>query len=194
LRLGDDTFARSWTVEVLKQPPLIAPARQFTWPLAIAGEEDAMARGALQLLVRPAAGGIFLATCALGFTDPAMPTGVFGCPNPDEICTVAGGYAYLADTQRPERCFQLPLKPVVEVHALPEHGLLLFAGFQTLAAYGPNGVAWTTGRLTWEGLTLDRIDSGKLFGTGWDMPSNRELPFTVDLMTGEHAGGGYTLP
>ena len=33
-----------------------------------------------------------------GFTDPAMPTGVFACPNPQEMCAVAGGYAYVIDT------------------------------------------------------------------------------------------------
>ncbi len=74
-------FPHTWTAEILKAPPLIAPARQFTYPQQIAGEEDALARGALQLMVRPARGGTFLATCALGFTDPAMPTGVFACPN-----------------------------------------------------------------------------------------------------------------
>ena len=29
-----------WTATVLTAPPLIAPARQFTFPHAIAGEED----------------------------------------------------------------------------------------------------------------------------------------------------------
>jgi len=96
-------FAQDWSVEVLKTAPLIAPARQFIYPQQIAGEEDALARGALQLMVRPASGGMFLATCALGFTNPAMPTGVFTCPNPREMCAVAGGYAYLIDTEQPER-------------------------------------------------------------------------------------------
>src|ERR1700728_2506908 len=88
-------FSHSWSVEVLKKPPLIAPARQFIYPQQIAGEEDALARGALQLMVRPASGGTFLATCALGFTDPAMPTAVFACPDTSEMCAVAGGYAYI---------------------------------------------------------------------------------------------------
>ena len=73
-------FAQDWNAEILTKPPLIAPARQFIYPQQIAGEEDALARGALQLLVRPLAGGTFLATCALGFSDPTVPTGVFACP------------------------------------------------------------------------------------------------------------------
>src|SRR3954465_9881809 len=70
---GVQTFPHTWTAEILKTPPLIAPAHQFTYPQQIPGEEDALARGALQLLIHPASGGSFLATCALGFTDPTMP-------------------------------------------------------------------------------------------------------------------------
>ena len=44
--LGDDmlSFAHDWRAEVLARPPLIAPARQFTYPQQIAGEEDALAQ------------------------------------------------------------------------------------------------------------------------------------------------------
>ena len=115
---GADDFTHDWSAEILKTPPLIAPARQFIYPQQIPGEEDALARGALQVMVRPASGGTFLATCALGFTNPAMPTGVFPCPNPREMCAVAGGYAYVVDTEQPERCTHIPLKPVVEVRSL----------------------------------------------------------------------------
>src|SRR5579872_2053053 len=108
-------FPHTWAVDVLKTAPLIAPARQFTYPQQIAGEEDALARGALQLLIHPAAGGTFLATCALGFTDPNVPTGIHPCPNPHELCAVAGGYAYILDTAHPDRSTHIPLKPVVEV-------------------------------------------------------------------------------
>src|SRR5437899_11892191 len=104
-------FPHNWSVEILKAPPLIAPAPQFIYPQQIAGEEDALARGALQLLVRPANGGHFLATCALGFTDPTMPTGIHTCPNPDHLCAVAGGYAYIIDTLHPEHSTHIPLKP-----------------------------------------------------------------------------------
>jgi hypothetical protein len=44
-----------------------------------------MARGALLLDVKPVAGANFLATCALGFRDPALPSGVFACPRADDL-------------------------------------------------------------------------------------------------------------
>jgi hypothetical protein len=187
-------FSRNWTAEVLKTPPLIAPARQFIYPQQIAGEEDALARGALQLMVRPASGGMFLATCALGFTDPAMPTGVFACPNPDEMCAVAGGYGYVIDTAQPEHCTHIALKPVVEVRPLAARELLLFVGFHSIVAWGRSGLAWESARLSWEGVRITNIDGDVLHGTGWNLMTDREVAFSLDLLTGRHQGGAFTPP
>jgi hypothetical protein len=187
----DESFPHAWRVEVLQAAPLIAPARQFTYPQQIAGEEDALGRGALLLMVRPAAEGSFLATCALGYTDASMPTGVYGCPNPVELCAVAGGYAYVIDTARPERSTHLPLKPVVEVRVFADQGLLVFVGFHSMVAWGKEGMAWETRRLSWEGLRLGEVKDGTLHGFGWNLMTDREVGFTVDLRTGACAGGAF---
>jgi len=187
-------FWRNWSVEILKAPPLIAPARQFIYPHQIAGEEDALARGALQLMVRPVSGGTFLATCALGFTDPAMPTGVFACPNAVQLCAVAGGYAYIIDTEQPEHSTHIGLKPVVEVRSLVAQGLLLFVGFHSMLAWGRNGLAWESARLSWEGVRIVSIDGNVLHGVGWNLLTDREVAFSVDLLTGQHQGGGFAQP
>jgi hypothetical protein len=187
-------FSHNWSVEILKLPPLIAPARQFIYPQQIPGEEDALARGALQLMVRPASGGMFLATCALGFTDPAMPTGVFACPNAVEICAVAGGYAYVIDTAQPEHSTHITLKPVVEVRTLVGQGLLLFVGFHSMMAWGRKGLAWESAQLSWEGVRITSIDGNMLYGMGWNLLTDREVAFSVDLLTGKHQGGGFAQP
>jgi hypothetical protein len=181
----------SWRAEVLTAAPMIAPARQFVYPRAVAGEEDALARGALRVLVHPAAGGTFLATCARGFGDPAMPSGVWACPWAEEICLVAGGYAYVVNTAAPERCTQIALRPVVEVRVLAEAGLLLFVGFHALAAWGVDGLAWQTRRLSWEGVRIAEVEGDSLRGWGWDLKTNREVEFWVDLKTGSAVGGGF---
>jgi hypothetical protein len=185
------SFAKSWSAEVLTAPPLIAPARQFMYPMRVAGEEDAMQRGALQLLIKPATGGTFLATCALGFRDKSLPTGIFACPAPDDMLAVAGGYAYLVNTTAPERCVHLPLRPVTQIVSAAEEGLLLLSGFHTVAAVGADGLLWETARLSWEGVRLGELRGGKLHGEGWNMHTNREVPFTIDLRTGLHEGGGF---
>ena len=189
--LAEVGFERSWSATVLERSPLIVPARRYTFPREVAGEEDAMARGALHLIVRPEIGGDFLATCALGFKHPDMPTGVWGCPVAREMCAVAGGYAYIIDTTRPESMTHLSLRPVVALRELEEQKLLLFAGFHTVAAWGLVGMAWESGRLSWEGLRLGSVIGDVLHGFGWDVTTDRELPFTLDLRTGQHQGGGF---
>jgi Polymorphic toxin system, DSP-PTPase phosphatase len=179
-----DAFPHTWAAEVLKSPPLITPARHFTYPRQIAGEEDALARGALQLLVRPAEGGAFLATCALGFTNATMPSGVLSCPNPSDLCAVAGGYAYIIDTLNPERSTHISLKPVVSIHPIPSQNLILFAGFRTILGWGTDGEAWHSNKLSWEGIRITGIQGHTLHGTGWDLLTDRELPFALDLRTG----------
>jgi len=187
-------FPRNWSVEILRTPPLIAPARQFTYPQQIAGEEDALARGALQVMVHPASGGTFLATCALGFTDPTMPTGVFACPDAAQMCAVAGGYAYVIDTAQPENSTHIALKPVVEVRPLVAQGQLLFVGFHSIMAWGRDGLAWESARLSWEGVRISSIDGDTLHGTGWNLLTDQEIAFSVDLLTGQHQGGGFAQP
>lgn len=189
--MSEGGFRRAWTVEVLKQAPLIAPARRYTYPREVAGEEEAMARGALELMVRAEGGGAFLATCALGFRSAEMPTEVWGCPRAEEMCAVAGGYAYVIDTLHPEVSTHVGLRPVVEVREVVDAGLLLFAGFHTVAAWGVDGLQWETGRLSWEGVRLGEINAGVLRGFGWDVRTDKEVAFAVDLRTGAHEGGGF---
>jgi hypothetical protein len=186
-------FAREWTAEILKAPPLIAPARQYVWPMRIAGEDDALARGALTLMVKPKSGGQYLVTCALGFRDPSMPTGIYGCPDAASICAVAGGYAYIAKADVPEQCVQVGLKPVVDVHAAVAAGLLLFVGFHTILAWGRDGMAWQTGRLSWEGVRVTEVTEDQVRGMGWDLRGDVEVEFSVDLKTGTHTGGGFRV-
>ena len=187
----NDAFARSWSAEVLARPPLIAPVRQFMYPQQVPGEEDALARGALIVNVRPASGGSFLATFALGFREASLPSGLWTCPSPERMLAVAGGYAYLVDTSAPEQSELLEQRPVTSILAAPEHGLLLLAGFHNVLAVGAEGVRWRTGRLSWEGVTLRELRDGRLLGEGWDMFSDTEVGFAVDLTTGQHEAGGY---
>ena len=123
-----------------------------------------------------------------------MPTGVFACPNPNEMCAVAGGYAYVIDTAQPERCTHIALKPVVEVRTLVAQGLLLFVGFHSMVAWGSSGIAWESARLSWEGVRITSIDDDVLHGIGWNLLTDREVAFSLDLLTGQHQGGGFAQP
>jgi hypothetical protein len=179
----DLTFPHEWQATILERRPLIAPARHYVYPR----EVEEVERGALELLIRPTPNDPeFLATFALGFADPAVPTGLWACPNPRWLCAVAGGYAYLVDTADPKQWEMVEYRPVLSVTPLLSQRLLLFAGHRSLAAFGPDGKAWETGRLSWEGVNILEVRESSLTGLGWDLIADKEFEFEVDLKTGEH--------
>jgi hypothetical protein len=126
----------------------------------------------------------FLATCALGFRDPAVPTGLWSTPEPDKICAVSGGYAYVIDTTAPERFTMIPYRPVMAVRPVVEAGLLLFVGHHSILAWGRDGQAWDTEKLSDEGVTITSVEDGILRGAGWEMRTDKETPFALDLRRG----------
>jgi hypothetical protein len=150
-----------------------------------------MNRGALLLDIKPANAPNFLATCALGFRDPTLPTGMYSCPRPEDILAIAGGYAYLIDTAAPEHSLHIPLRPVTQILSSTAANLILLAGFHNIAAIGPAGLLWQSARLSWEGLTMTTVLDNHLHGTGWNMQADRDIPFTLNLADGIHTGGGY---
>ena len=178
----DLSFPHRWQAEILTARPLILPPRHSVYPRAA----EEVERGALEVMIRPDAldAQPFLATCALGFRDPAAPTGLWSTPEPEKICAVAGGYAYLIDTVTPDGFTMIPYRPVLEVRAVVAEGLLLFVGHHSILAWGPNGQAWESAKLSDEGVNLAGIDGGVLRGKGWDMMSDREKPLALDLRTG----------
>jgi hypothetical protein len=179
----DLSFPHHWQGETLAARPLILPSRQYVYPQAA----EEVERGALEVLVLAGAPDAqpFLATCALGFRDPAVPTGLWSAPNPDEICAVSGGYAYLIDTTAPERFTMIPYRPVLEVRPLPAFGLLLFVGHHAILAWGLDGLAWESDRLSSEGITIKEIEDGAIQGLGWNLITDKETPFALDLRTGQ---------
>ncbi len=188
----DFTFPRRWQAEILAARPLILPPRHFVYPQSA----EEVERGALEVLIRPdtsdaqpVGSGLikaeaFLATCALGFRDPAAPTGLWSTPKPEEICAVAGGYAYLIDTTAPERFSMIPYRPVLEVRPLVQEGLLLFVGHHSILAWGRNGNAWKSEKLSDEGVAITSIEGRVLRGIGWEMKTDCEKPFAIDLRSG----------
>ena len=194
------SFPHHWQAEILSARPIILPTRHFVYPR----QAEEVERGALEVLIRPTPQDAkspqspksspraqpsqdsqpFLATCALGFRDPAVPTGLWSTPRPEEICAVSGGYAYLIDTTAPERFAMIPDRPVLEVRPVPAGNLLLFVGHHSILAWGPAGQAWQSERLSSEGVTITAIEGSVLQGLGWDMLTDKETPFALDLQTG----------
>lgn len=209
----DLSFPHRWQAQILTERPRILPARHFVYPQAVEEVERGALELLIQPYTPGAPGpgspatGLrrrsgyldsetwennepslasqpFLATCALGFRDPAVPTGLWSSPKPGEVCCVAGGYAYLIDTAAPERFTMLPYRPVLQVLPAVAQGLLLFVGHRAILAWGAQGQAWESAPLSDEGITIHRVDGDTLHGLGWHMLTDKETPFTLDLRTG----------
>lgn len=170
---------------------MIRPARNFIFPRVVPGEEEALARGAVWLQVEPDHAPTFLAQCALGYTGPSVATGVWSTPVPAELCCIAGGYAYRINTAAPEEAVLLPVQPVVAVHAATAAHALVLVGHHHVYVLSASGVAWRSGRISWEGVVVESSDEDILRGRGWDMLRDIEVPFTLDLHTRELTGGGF---
>jgi len=58
-------------------------------------------------------------------------------------------------------------------------------GHRTILAWGTAGQVWESKKLSDEGLTITSIEGGNLHGLGWNLISDKETPFTLDLQSGE---------
>jgi hypothetical protein len=159
-----------------------SPLALHYFPRSSAGpEQDGM-----WLLVRPEDGDPWIGIFAEGYGSPPACSRILSLPDPNRICVVSSGAIYIVLARDPANWEELPLLPVTDVRALPEAGLVIFAGFQRLLALGRDGIAWKTPRLCDDRLTISTITSERIAGVGYDPGGSGEcdLSFAVELATG----------
>lgn len=115
---------------------------------------------------------------------------VASTPQPSVLCVVARGGGYMVDAEAPERWEEIPAHPVLDLRTAPEQGLLIFADFTGLVAYGSAGLVWKSPRLCWDDLKITRVGDETIEGTGYDATNSRnpEMRFIVDVKTGRIVG------
>jgi hypothetical protein len=182
----DFAFPHNYQVGMLEAAPPVHPIEKLYHYPAELEEGD---RSGAYLRVTPQHGPAWVGFFALGFDSDQVVNQVCSTPDPERFCLVVGGYAYLVKASDPADWLRVEQRPVVDLRVLPQHGLLLFAGFTSITAVGSSGIAWTTERLSWEGLTISEIEGDRLLGHGWNALADKDVPFEVDLKTGKHMGG-----
>ncbi|HLZ91464.1 MAG TPA: hypothetical protein VKQ28_07095 [Candidatus Acidoferrum sp.] len=146
----------------------------------------------LWLKVRAASGKSWVGVFAFGYSSPPAFSRVVSSPDPDRVCVIANGAAYIVKSDNPEHWLKIPVIPVLDVRLLPELGLMILSDFTRLTAYRNNTLAWQSPRVCWDDLKIVRITSEAIEGVGYD-PTNsitHERPFSVDLETGRTLLGG----
>jgi hypothetical protein len=121
---------------------------------------------------------------AFGYTEPPAISCISTTPNPDRVCIVSSGAAYIVNAQIPDSWEQIPTMPVLDVRSVPQHQLLIFADFTRLTAYGADGIVWQSSRICWDELKIIRVGSESIQGVGYDPIKLRESQFAVDIKTG----------
>jgi hypothetical protein len=73
---------------------------------------------------------------------------------------------------------------VLQVLPIVDCGLLLFVGHRAIVAWGRDGQVWESAKLSDEGVTVTSVDGATLHGLGWNMFTDKEGPFSLDLQSG----------
>jgi hypothetical protein len=113
---------------------------------------------------------------------------LFSCASRDHFLVVADGRGYFCNAEKPQDSSELPCYPIVGVDVAADAELLLVNDSTLVMALGHDGITWTSGRISWDGITFDRIDATRAEGLASD-PTGPPRQFVIELSTGEHQGG-----
>jgi len=147
----------------------------------------------LLVMIEPMNGEPWIGVFEWGSLSPnSSPSGFWSLPNKDHVCAVSRGVAYIVPVADAGKYTVVPLRPICHVLPVPSEDLIVFGDFTKLSAFGKGGHIWTTPRLSWDGLEISGVEGSRVVGTGWDVPSQMRVGFSVDLETGCHEGGAVT--
>lgn len=180
--LGFDwTYAHSYEIEEVQEVP---GSGVFDVPvLYIPTPKGRPEHDGLWLKFRAANGKNWIGVFAFAYTSP-LPSRIVSSPNCDQAFVIANGQGFLVTPGNPKEWAAIPILPVIEVRSLPEHEIVVFGDFTSLAAYGSSGMVWRSPRVCWDDLKIVAITEHTIEGSGYDPTTLGELRFRVDLKTG----------
>ena len=140
----------------------------------------------LWLRVQPRNCKSWVGVFAFGFASSPTNSRVLSTCDPERLCVVSRGIAYIVTADTPDHWEQVPIEPVLDVRYIPEHELLVFADFTRLTAFDSAGIRWTSPRLCWDDLKIVTVSNGIIEGIGYDpTDSSSQSRFAVNARTGE---------
>jgi hypothetical protein len=178
----DTTFPRLYQWRKLTELPNSSIPR-FYYP----GAKEQGGGDGLLLEISPELGRPWLGIFKFGGISPFGVSGVFTTPNPYVVCVVSKGAGYFVSADTPTSWEAVGFGPILDVRPVPAQGLLIFAGYNELIAFGANGFRWRTQDLVWDDLVITEVTDTHIRGRGWNPQEEAaSYRFSVDLSTGEH--------
>src|SRR6476619_2035605 len=117
----DFTFPRNYEVRILEAAPPVHPVEKLHhYPVELE-EGD---RSGAYVRVTPQSGPAWVGFFALGFDSDQVVSQLCSTPDPEQLCVVVGGYAYVVKAPDPAQWLRVEQRPVVDLRVLSQHGLL----------------------------------------------------------------------
>jgi hypothetical protein len=185
-------FLARYEVQQLERIDRQFSSKVLAFPDAVAVDRQAeLAEGPI-LAVTPASGEPWIGVFHGGEygVPPAAPSQVIGWPDEKSLCVVKAGAGCLVRTDDPTTNSEIDAFPITDVLAIPDRDLVVFADFTDLIAYGPDGIAWRSGRVALDEVEIIRAEGDVLHVAGFFGSVNR-AEFTVNLRTGQSSGAPY---
>jgi hypothetical protein len=122
------------------------------------------------------------------YAGPAPATSrLIGWPDERSFCVVHKGIGVVVRGDDPLQAYEIEgVFPITGVFVAPERGLVVFADFTNLTAYGADGLLWRSRRLALDEVRVEGIEGDALLVYGFFGSSS--ATFTVDTDTGRASG------
>jgi hypothetical protein len=115
---------------------------------------------------------------------------VLPLPSGTSLIVVAGGQAYVIDAD--DRSLLTTFGGQIDTALFaPEASLVILSNGIDLEAWNANSRRWKTRRISWDGIWDLKVDQEHVRGQAWNPFDDCEVPFSVDLRTGDVEGGSY---
>lgn len=173
-------FPHDYMVEETELPSTDGGIKHLFFP----GATQRGGTSGILIRVTPYANKEWIGTFARGYSSPAGVSGVFSCPSPKSLCVVSAGQGYIVQVDSPDNWDMVQASPITDVRIIFDQGLIIFANFTEIYAYGMEGLLWTTQRLCSDELKIKSISSDIIYGTGWDALTNAMTDFRISVYSG----------
>jgi hypothetical protein len=114
--------------------------------------ENSFRSGGLVVKVTPEAGEPWIATFIGGSFGVDS---VYSTPNPCVLCVISAGNGYFVQVDNPSEWKEIENDPITDSELIPEIPILLFSDFNSMVAYGKNGLVWSASELVTDYLEID---------------------------------------
>ncbi len=152
--------------------------------------QNASGQDGLIVTISPHSYQRWLGIFSFGQMDSRAATSISTSPLADHLCVVAKGNGYIVNVEEPGMYEIVKSNPILQVISILKRKLMVFMDYTTFIAHGVNGFIWETERLSWSGgIKIVKVTDDLIFCQTWDIRSEENISFAVDLENGERIAG-----